>query len=85
MRVWVVCYHGGVVGCYSSAVDAQCVQRALEGRGCRGATVTVVRLNCESENGAALLRTHLVLSKPHSNLLHWQMSLRVGQRWCEEF
>jgi hypothetical protein len=31
------------------------VQRALDGRGCRGATVTVVRLNCESEDGAALL------------------------------
>ena len=45
------------IGCYSSAVDAQCVQRALEGRGCHGATVTVVRLNCESENGAALLRS----------------------------
>ena len=57
MRVWVVCYHGSVIGCYSSPVDAQCVQRALEGRGCHGATVTVVRLNCESENGAALLRT----------------------------
>ena len=55
MRVWVVCYNGSVIGCYSSPVDAQCVQRALEGRGCHGATVCVVRLNCESENGAALL------------------------------
>jgi hypothetical protein len=57
MRVWVVCYHGSVIGCYSSPVDAQCVQRALEGRGCHGATVCVVRLNCESENGAALLHS----------------------------
>ena len=45
MRVWVVCYHASVIGCYSSPVDAQCVQRALEGRGCHGATVCVVRLN----------------------------------------
>ena len=57
MRVWVVCYHGSVCGCYSSAADAQCVQRALERRGCHGATVTVVHLNAETETGMALVRS----------------------------
>ena len=32
MRLWVVCYHGSVIGCYSSAVDAQCVQEQARGR-----------------------------------------------------
>ena len=55
MRVWVVTWNGSVVGCYSSAVDAAMVGRALKANGCHGSMTTEVRLNAETENGSAIL------------------------------
>ena len=43
MRAWVVVWNCCVVDLYSSAVDAEVVKRALETKGCRGATVTEAR------------------------------------------
>ena len=55
MRAWVVSWNCTVIGCYTSAVDAQVVVRSLETRGCNGSTVTEVRMNMETATGQALL------------------------------
>eukprot|EP01046_Picozoa_sp_COSAG06_P056400 COSAG06_NODE_10659_length_1640_cov_2.517197_2_plen_96_part_00 len=55
MRVWVVTWQSSVIGCYSSAVDAAIVGRALKANGCHGSMTTEVRLNAETENGSAIL------------------------------
>ena len=55
MRAWVVTWNCTVVGCYTSAVDAQVVGRALDARGCHGSTVAEVRMNTETTTGQALL------------------------------
>ena len=55
MRVWVVSWNCTVIGCYTSAVDAQVVVRSLETRGCNGSTVVEVRMNTETATGQALL------------------------------
>ena len=57
MRLFVVQWQGSVVGVHSCFPDAQCVERTLKTRGCADVTILEVRLNCESENGAALLRS----------------------------
>jgi hypothetical protein len=54
--LWVVTFHGSVIGVYTSAVDSECVVRSLRDRGCGGAVVTEARLNAETETGAALLQ-----------------------------
>ena len=54
--LYVVTYHGSVVGVYTSPVDSQCVVRSLQARGCDGAMVTEARLNAETETGATLLQ-----------------------------
>ena len=46
MRAWVVSWNCTVIGCYTSAVDAQVVVRSLETRGC---------MNTETTTGKALL------------------------------
>ena len=55
MRAWVVSWNCTVVGCYTSAVDAEVVVRTLEARGCHGGTVAEVRMNAETTTGQALL------------------------------
>ena len=57
MKAWIVIWNCTVVGAYTSAVDAQVVLRALDATGCRGGTVAEVRMNTETETGAALLST----------------------------
>ena len=55
MRAWVVSWNSTVIGCYTSAVDAQVVVRSLETRGCHGSAVAEVRMNTETTTGQALL------------------------------
>ena len=51
----MVTWNCTVIGCYTSAVDAQVVGRALQARGCHGSTVAEVRMNTETTTGQALL------------------------------
>ena len=55
MRVWCVVFHCTVVGFYSSAVDAECVVRALQRDGLN-ASVHDGRLNAETVTGQQLLQ-----------------------------
>ncbi len=64
MRMSVAQWQGSVVGVYSCFPDAQCVERTLKTRGCAGATMLEVRLNCKSQNGATLL--HVRTSKGYA-------------------
>ena len=54
--LWVVTFHGSVMGVYTSPVDSECVVRSLRARGCDGAVVTEARMNAETGTGAALLQ-----------------------------
>ena len=51
----MVSWNCTVIGCYTSAVDAQVVGRALDARGCHGSAVAEVRMNTETTTGQALL------------------------------
>ena len=70
MKVFIVLFHGSLVGAYSCAVDA-----AVAAKGLPPSTVVACQLNSETSSGALLLaRCDMTLSKKTEyNAVHPKM------------